>query len=241
MKLIILLISIFCISSSTGFSQTDTIYIIKTDTVFVSEKKDIMYKMFVENREAEIRHLWKMNFVDMGLVRPNIAFEQRIFKSFSIESYISLGLKGNLYQKNEIFNGTRGSTFEFEQQVKYYYNIKRREHLGKKTNGFTGNNISLSFWYNENYDPTWKVQGNQYLEPKNYNLGLKHSIQHRIGNIGYLEFYMAVYYRWGTKHEQLLDLIFKTYDINPSIVPVVGIRAGFAIDTKKNLKKAFKN
>jgi hypothetical protein len=244
MKKYLLLFFLILLAIDKGFSQTDTIIIYKTDTVFVTEKQDIMYKMFVENKETEIKHLWKMNLVDLGLVRPNISYEQRLSKALSVELSISAGLKGNLYLKSELTSVDLYPTFEFEQQFKYYYNLNRRNGLGKKTNGFSGNYFATSFWYNKNYDPTWKDQGKFYSTLENYNLGIKHGIQRRVGNIGYIDFYFGFYYRWGTNHSfsnnpdfaNLLKLM-----VNYHIVPVVGIKAGFAIDSKENLKRLMKN
>ncbi len=227
-------------------AQTDTLVIIKTDTVFMPEKEDLMYKLFLENRGVETNHLWKLNLVDLAVLRPNLGYEHRLGRSWSVEGYGSLGFNGNLeleYEENDPIPFPTNNfdyVIEFEQQFKYYYNLTRRKKIGKKTHGFRGNYVASSFWYKSSHGES---TNNQYypsifhFNSTQYNAGLKYGLQRRIGNIGYIDFSIGAYYRWesitGYSYSDRTEINTK----NNRVVLSIGIKAGFAIDSFKNLKK----
>jgi hypothetical protein len=229
------------------YAQADTIYIVKTDTVFMQEKNDLMYRLFVEQRGIESNHLWKFNLVDIGLLKPNVGYEHKLGNAFSVEGYLSYGMNYNIYPLYPS-NGTYGSNteqvFEFEGLFKYYYNLKRRERLGKKTYGFRGNYVAASLWYNQFDDQSLKTDSTNTPSVQLINLGIKYGLQRRIGNIGYIEFFGGIYYRWETISQWLINSSAEHIsfsDHNDYIILTIGLRAGFAIDSFDNLRRMFKD
>lgn len=258
--LFFLIIIIFC----TCYSQTDTVVIIKTDTVFAPEKQDRLYKFFVESKEADIRHLWKVNLADIGLQRANITFEQRLPKSWSAEGCLSFGYNWIKPSSSEFFwydtsplhhhrpalssssVSVSGESLEIEQLFKYYYNLNKRERHGKRTNGFSGNYFATSILFNNIDTPSDLNTDDYYAESgRNINLGIKYGIQRRIGNLGYVEVYTGLYYRWESvkfvpTRADAADADKWTFRDDYAVLKI-GIRVGFAIDTFDNLRKMIKN
>jgi hypothetical protein len=250
MKKYIILVLLMLIYIGNSYSQIDTVIIVKTDTVLVPEKQDRLYKFFVENKETETKHLWKMNLVDIALFKPNIVYEQRLAKLWSVEGYIRYGygsgigtINGKLITSE---HHSSNATIEFEQLFKYYYNLNRRERRGKKTNGFSGNYFASSIWINEYRDPLLETDSTSSSGVDNKNIGIKYGIQRRIGNLGYIEIYAGIYYRWETIHQSLKNASPGTYnndynDFNNMVMPRIGIKAGFAIGSFDNLKRRIKD
>ncbi len=240
-----LLLILFIYTAINATAQADTIVIIKTDTVFVQEKHDLMYKSFVENRGEGTNHLWKINLIDVGLLRLNVGYEHRLGKSWSVEGYLSYGEKAELYRRSQgAFGFVSGNRLEFEQIFKYYYNLNRREKLGKKSYGFRGNYFATSFWFEGFEDNTICTDSTDAPQVERKNLGIKYGIQRRIGNLGYIEFYVGLYYRW-----ESIEYSFNTGFSVPSqwwteydnyFNPVLGIRVGFAIDSFGSLRRMIK-
>lgn len=246
---------------NNSFSQTDTVYIVKTDTVFVMEKQDRMYKYFLENKEADIDHLWKLNLTNASILQFNIGYEQRIVKSLTIEGYFkageyiddynisTLGRANSVYTNHNIpseFHSS-GTVLEFEQLFKYYFNLERREKFGKKTNGFSGNYLATSFLYKRFQDPEMDYQNNLSNYIQNINLGIKYGLQRRIGRLGFIEAYAGLYYRWESikwhsysastpPSDKRLWTEHESY-----LIPTIGIKAGFAIDSFDNLRRMIKD
>lgn len=261
MKKYLLMACLFIIFKTVGFSQTDTVFIIKSDTVFVTEKQDRMYKYFVENKEAEIKHLWKINLTNASIFMFNIGYEQRINKFITVESYFkigeyssddffsTLGRANSVYSNHNIpseFHST-STIIEFEQSMKCYHNFNLREKLGKKTNGFSGNYLAVSFQFKRFYDYDIDYQYNYSGLIRNINLGIKYGLQRRIGRLGYVEAYAGLYYRW-----ESIDWHHYSTSTPPGetqfwtehesyLIPTIGIKAGFAIDSFHNLRRMFKD
>jgi len=260
MKKYFLIACLFSAFITTGFSQADTVYIVKADTIFMPQKQDIMYKMFVENKEPIIKHLWKTNLVGFGFLLPNVGFEQRIGKSWTVEGIAICGI--NTYTANfpegdflytsydyNIDNTTpSGLYFEFEQSFKYYFNLKGRERQGLKTNGFSANYFATVISFNrQKYNGTGHFMDTLYYESinfenteKNLNVGLKYGVQRRICDIINIEFYTGCYYnfRWDNIDRFWPTMSKKYY--SHKIIPFVGLRFGFAIGSFKNLKNRIK-
>jgi len=241
MKRSLLLFFLILLAIDKGFSQTDTIIIYKTDTVFVTEKQDIMYKMFVENKEAEIKRLWKMSLIDFSIPMPNIGLEQKLGKLFSIEGYLRFGFS-NLpdfsisESKSFLFESESDPylLFEFEQMFKYYFDINIRERKGLRTNGFSGTYFATSILYNRKEYSYFFNEITPTPRETNLNLGLKYGVQRRIGSYINFDIFIGLYYNYIWKKEQ-----YKT-EFGTRFHPIAGVRAGFAIDSFKNLKSRIK-
>lgn len=261
MNKIILIFFYFILLFNKSFAQTDTVYIIKTDTVFVMEKQDRLYKFFVENKEADINCLWKMNLTNVSVFLLNIGYEKRIIRSFTAESYFRLGgylnelslnsinSSGSLYSNHKTPSEFHSSsvTIEFEQLLKFYYNLNRREKLGKKTNGFSGNYLAVSFLFKKFQDPEIEYENNCPGNTRNFNLGIKYGVQRRVGKLGYIEAYAGLYYRWESIYWDYYDTSTPTLDSymwtehKNYFVPVIGIKAGFAISSFDYLRRMIKD
>jgi hypothetical protein len=210
-------------------SQADTVTPApRCDTSYTECNR--VYMLFIANRNREVKHLWKLNMVG-GYNMENLCFgyEQRISKSITTESCLIGDLLG-LY-------GWRHLYFGVSQSVRYYYNLGRRERLGKRINGFCGNYFSIGgFLYNSS--PYNKYDGVAYIPPFNYpprrfGVDVLYGLQRRLGNIGYVELFLGVeaYKPLHQKYYHNSEIGFK---------PEIGIRAGFAIDSFKEIKRAFK-
>ena len=86
---LLLMITISCI---TGYSQTDSLKIPDLKGNPTEDKYDSIYGRYVQSREAEIRHLWKLNLVDADVFNVNLGYEKKLGKSWSSDSYLSFGL-----------------------------------------------------------------------------------------------------------------------------------------------------
>jgi hypothetical protein len=211
-------------------SQVDTVKpAARCDTTNIECNR--VYQLFIANQNRVVNHLWKLNLVSGSfLENQSLGFEQKISKSITTES----SLIGNILN----YTNWRYIYFGVSQDVKYYYNLDRRERLGKRTNGISGNYISVGgFFYNS--PNRYTLNGVAYYPPDNsisasrYGLSMRYGMQRRIGNIGYIDLSLGLE-------------VFKPYHLgfydNKKIGfrPKVGIRAGFAIDSFRELKKAFK-
>jgi hypothetical protein len=228
-----------CLLSVNGFSQTDTVYLIKSDTVFEVQKQDLLYRLLVEDRGIETGHLWKINIVDIGFLKPNLGYEQLITGPLTIEGYFSYGAASVGFVKDGVYSFLHNSSVELEQQFKYYYNLRSRERSGKKIYGFSANYVSSSLWYSQNDDMAFTTDSTSFPNVKRYNLGFKYGIQRRIGNLAYVDVYAGVYYCW----EEIISTALsnqKVLNYNNYVYPVLGIKAGFAIDSFANLKRMLK-
>ena len=218
-------------------AQTDTIYIVKTDTVFATVRQDRLYRFFVENRGTETNHLWKINLAEIGVVKANIGYEHRLGKAWSVEGYLSIGSNGYL----EFGQYKTPASFEAEQLFKYYYNLNRRARLGKKTNGFSGNYIATSLCYTNDRIQVDINNMSRTQVVNSYNIGLKYGLQRRIGNFGYIDLFAGVYYRYQSIHYRgsFVDELPKEY--NHKIIPLIGLKIGFAIDSFDNFRRMLKD
>lgn len=242
MRNYILMVFLAFIVVKPGYSQTDTVVIVKTDTVFVTEKQDNIYKFYIQNKGPQTKHLWKLNFL-----KPEIGFEQRLAKAWSAEGYLGFGLYsfpvGISISSNDIITSDENSSTNesrIEQQFKYYYNLNRRQRLAKKTNGFSSNYIASSF-----YCEAFRY-GSNHTKAISYNLGIRSGLQRRIGNLGYFEFYTGLYYRWEKQTSRNLvgsgnNLYYENEtQYSNGFILLVGLKVGFAIDSFHNLKKMLK-
>jgi hypothetical protein len=197
------------------FSQTDSVSVISAGKDSIDAKYDRIYKYFIEDKK-EIKHLWKVNIVNFSFFAPNIVYEQKIGKSFSSETYLKLGTFAN-------YNNFQYYSYGFfvNQGIKYYYNIKKRELKGKRTNGFNGNYFALVGFYGH----VRNVHPDSSSIPEhlsNYGLALRYGLQRRLGNIGYIEPFVQM---GGINYSNNTGFHFTMS---------IGLNAGFSLDSFKN-------
>jgi hypothetical protein len=225
------------------FSQTDTM-----DNKY--------YKIFIEDQEKEVKQLWKMNLIGFNVLSPNCGLELKLGKKWSSDTYAKLGSDIEFQSDTDVIIGSKSFlVMELSQQIKYYFNLQRREKLGKKTNGFTGNYFSLFFFAKINeYDYKELIETRKAYASADiflYGAGLTYGLQRRIGNIGYFEVFAGMKYLFKEVPEKITETKntvdgkdFYKYDIKKStsqtLVPTIGIKAGFAIDSHANFKRMFK-
>ena len=214
----------FLILSLNTLAQKDTIS-------NAGEKEDAHYKLYIEEQKKEIKQLIKFNLVGLD-ANINCSFEFKIGNSWSWETYVKYG-----YEYRSSFDTIQSEGLsdvkEIEQDIKYYYNFGRREKLGKITNGFSGNYISLRLFGRER----------SYGYPESfitYGVGINYGIQRRIGKIGYVEVFGGMRYQFRQIPEKFEDVIKKgvTHAIlrkstRQELLPTIGLRAGFDIARKK--------
>ena len=243
-KLLILLSIIFF--SEIILAQEDTIIYenISNDSI---DKYDRIYKLFIQDKK-EVKHLWKINLLDFRMVEPNVGFEKKIGKKFSFDSYVNFdNLPG--------FNYVYSISGQFD--LKYYYNIPKRDQKGKNTNGFSANyfGIGLNGTHNTYLEPNtnpylsqntlypYLGHGYTFNEYDTYkyqglSIKLKYGIQRRIGNIGYFEPYIS--YRFLVWHNYLECDNYFNIPLEVYFPFEMRIKVGFAIDSFKGLKQRFK-
>jgi hypothetical protein len=225
------LLAVFLIISiANGYSQKDSLTRENKDTV--DEKYDRVYKLFIKDEDKEIKHLWKINVVDLGLLMPNLGYEQKIKKWLSYDTYIKIGF--DWWDNYSKFI----PKWEVNQFLKIYYSVNRRERLGKKTNGFTGSYIAVGLLGGERQDPKpalhegYIISANLY-----YGAGMYYGFQRRIGNIGYFEIIGGINYLHQNQSEYkknntiLCDFLYPEKSSAWRDIPVIRIKAGFAIDS----------
>ena len=209
-------------------SQVDTLSPApRCDTTHIECNR--VYQLFIANRNREVNNLWKLNLAG-GYFLKNLSFsyEHKICKSITTES----SLIGNFIE----LSNWEHLYFGVSQDVRYYYNQGRRERLGKRVNGFSGNYFSFGVFFNNSIIYTHnRVESIPpfYYPPCSFGLNVLHGMQRRIGNIGYIDLFLGLQ-AYKPYHAEFYD------NSNIKFKPSLGIRAGFAIDSFKNLKKMLK-
>jgi len=219
------------------YSQEDTMIFSKEKNYPEDDKYDTLYKQFVKDQDQEIRHLWKINLVDLSILMPNLDFEQKLGKLWSSESYLKLGII-----TRDDYKGVF-SQWEVSQQLKLYYNLNRRERHGKKTNGFSGNYFSLILFASNHDYPKPGFQ-NTFLmtEVSYYGAGIHYGLQRRIGNTGYFEIFAGMHYNYQQLSEYTDRIPFFEFPNSGSaggwkFSEAFGVKAGFAISSFSNRVK----
>ncbi len=234
MKKLIIVLFLVMAGMQYSRSQSDTILVSEEQVNRSDEKYDRVYKLFIEDRDREIKHLWKLNLLQLTLIQPNVGFEQRIGQKFSSETYILIGFP-NHWQSGYL-GGYAYQYFNLlvTQQLRFYYNYSRRENLGKITNGFSGNYFACElhsgygrYIDNSIFDTSFGISENQF----GYGFGFYYGLQRRIGNIGYFDCFAGL---------KIITSLSGFYSDGYYGIPHIGIRAGFAIDSFKNLKRMLK-
>ncbi len=257
-KYVLPLLMIF-VWMNTGYSQSDTIMVSEGKNHPEDDKYDTLYKMFVKDQEPEISHLWKINLVDLAILMPNLDLEQKLGKLWSSDSYFKLGveLKPSSRASGSILDtsGDPSTELELEQQFKYYLNLIKHEKPGGKNHGFTGDYFSIGLFascrgYTYDFkDPsfpdfTMSVSARMVT----YGAGIKYGLQRRIGNIGYFDVFAGMNYQVREVPEKVVFIDkgngYFEYRVRKAgkqeFMPMIGIRAGFAIDSNSKLMKILK-
>jgi hypothetical protein len=229
----------FLVLSLNTFAQKDTIS-------NATEKEDPHYKLYIEDQKREIKALLKINLLSVGAIFLNCALEVKLSDSWTWETYIKYGEEfkssfdtSSQFGKTHInYSGQLSGVGEIEQDIKYYYNFKRREKLGKITNGFCGNYIAIRLFGSMH---TYDIEG--YSDDYNtYGVGINYGIQRRIGKIGYVEIFGGIRYQFREIPEKFEEVIingvkdpFPTLrkSTRQELLPTIGLRAGFDIAWKK--------
>jgi hypothetical protein len=227
---------IIVLSTKTGYAQSDTITVSEEKNQ-ADEKYDRMYKRYILDRPsepAEIKHLWKTNLIDLGLLMPNIDFEQK-FGNWSSDSYVKIGVD---WWENIKFI----SKWEVSQQLKFYYNTKHRKKMGRKTNGFSGNYFSLNIFGGEKQNAKPALNNETTVESELfYGVGLSYGLQRRISNIGYIEISGGPDFRYRKISGIEVNNISNSnmYELFTSLM-LLRVKAGFALDSFSKKHKLLK-
>ncbi|MBN1117659.1 MAG: hypothetical protein JXA77_10670 [Bacteroidales bacterium] len=225
----IIIIIILSIASQLLLGQNDSTNSSGNESETVSVKNDRMYKLFLEQNDEEIKQLFKLNIIGLNQLAPLIAYEHKLGKSFSSETSLSI-LSTTRINSYYQFNGTRSSSIIFGyghsvsgyQMFKYYYNLNRRERLGKNINGFSGNYFAVQV------GAIYIYNGMGYL--RNYNIlqfDFTYGIQRKIGNIGFIEPSVSLFFRQDN------------YDYF-NIIPTVNLEMGFSFESFSKLDRILK-
>jgi hypothetical protein len=208
------------ISTLLSFSQSDTILVSSGVKDSIDIKYDRIYKLFIQDKSHDVRHLWKVNLLQLSYLPLNLAYEQKIGNKWSNETY--LGISPNFYFIPDY------TSYEYyillEDRIKYYYNLTRRERLGKNTGGFSGNYLGIGGALKGR---EWSSFNAEYHYPSiDYISFLYYGLQRRIGNIGYFEMYIGVGHQINIKNSPHEGLYWD-----------MTLRLGFAIESMAELKR----
>lgn len=236
-------------------AQTDSIFVERDDSITQINPDDKIYRLFIEDKTREIRHLFKVNLISLSLVNLNIGYEQRLGRNWSSDTYLGFGNPDQGILSYETIkwyseNGIQPYAFGvgLSQDIKFYYNLQRRQRLGKRYRGFSGNYFGLRIG---GYYSLSKLKTDSYDASTSYrNAGanLIYGLQRRIGNIGYVAIFTGIGGYYYYSRAEITEII--EYDPENRIIiledleftgPFIGISAGFAIDSFKNLRRMLKD
>lgn len=193
-------------------------------SVLKNQEYDKIFSYFIADKE-EIKTLLKINAVEWGQLQPSARMEFMLTPATTLEPSIVL----------------KASNWSFEDGLQYgliggfdykvYYNKKRRERLGKSTNGFSANYFALGAYgiftdYQKYIENLFNQQRVKHASPliddfySGFNFELKYGLQRRIGNIGYVDVQAGAGYN-----------VFNGFKGAP--YPILRIGIGFGVTSKK--------
>lgn len=215
--------------AASNYGQTDSLPQGDTDLQMKDGKYFGFHRMLCESGPAETKHLWKLDLANSGLLTPQVYYEQRVFPWLSAE----FGLKAGIDLSGYNFDGFIDETDKIvntDFTLKYYYNLKRREKLGKRTSGFTGNYFFLNLYSDYTYKD--ELFGDEFY----YGIRAGYGLQRRLGSIGYFELLGGLQYRKGenSAYHPTMNPYVPEYDI--SLTPFMEIKIGIALDSFGDLK-----
>lgn len=222
---IVIVCAFFC-SETNALSQTSSMVYSEDTTQIIESEYDRLYRLFLSDKKR-IYTIIKINATDWGQLMPSIVVEQNMNHSYNFE--VGMRLSAFDWSFENGINYAFTSTLDF----KYYYNYKRREKRGRKTNGFSGNYFALGGAltvsdYNT-FMETEMLKHNIHfaspLNPKIYNIwsaDLKYGIQRRLGAIGYIDVQAGFRY-----------INYINYGEN--LLPILRVGIGFGLTKEKAL------
>ncbi|MBN1117658.1 MAG: hypothetical protein JXA77_10665 [Bacteroidales bacterium] len=224
-------------------AQSDTIISSTAQPDSIDVKYDRIYKLFVQEQDHDIQHLIKLNLFNIDVLMPKLAFEQKLGRSLSCEANIFVAYIPFVFSDDSTtkFHSTlefRDSDFQCfsiggYQMLKIFHNLKRRERLGRNTNGFSGNYFGIKV--SENYTWFGANEQNNYLENKYYLIpGFQYGIQRRIGNIGNTELCFSLNYPLAE------GVLINDESWKFGLETAITFKIGFAIESVSSLKKMLK-
>lgn len=110
------------------------------------------------------------------------------------------------------------------EMIKFYHNFNRRQRLGKPINGFSGNFFAVQFGAIYIHDEIFYQQDINYEFL--FEVDVTYGIQRRIGNIGYIE--------------PSVSLFFRPDQNDITTRASFNLEMGFAFDTFSNLDRMLK-
>lgn len=229
-KTLLLLYFIFCRQVFLLNAQHDTLQVVPAEINSTHDKFDQPYKQYIRQNKPAINHLWKLDLVDLDIPVFSLGYEHKLGKLWTTESYLKIGLPAYWgYYRMDV-------EWSFSHQFKFYYNLNRRERLGRKTNGFSANYLSVNIFGEEKRDPKPGYNGDMLKDAESgYGIGLHYGMQRRIGNF-FIEPYVGMNYGYYSFLEtDGADFLFSNLGSRKAgrwnFLPVVGIKAGIALES----------
>jgi hypothetical protein len=218
--------SILAWCSFTVYAQEERITY-SEDTTENINQYDRYYQLTSEQKR-DVNTLLKFDAVQWGQVHPSLTIEQRIWKNLTVEPSITFS---SLAWSSEL-----GINFAFNPNVslKYYFNKKRRERLGKNVIGFSGDYISVNFSYSVTDDKNFfeyelgdnflNLEDGDELTADFYNYAswnIMYGIQRKFGKLAYADISGGIQRSY-----------FGDYGIS-KVLPVIKLRLGFALSIEQ--------
>jgi hypothetical protein len=228
MKKLIYITLLYLICSQLSIAQDDSIIVSTGMKDSIDMKYDRIYKLFIQDKSHDVRHLWKVNLAQLGFESLNMGYEQKIGKNWSNETYLLASYSIDRLGHNLYYYG-----INLNDQIKYYYNLGRRQRLGKNINAFGGDYFgiggSFGLYYFDTSSLVYHTNPDNYLNTS-YQAYIRYGLQRRIGNIGFFEVYAGINY-WYYK-------LYKDIPVKQDLIsPEIGLKLGFAIESFSNLKR----
>jgi hypothetical protein len=88
MKKLIYITLLYLICSQLSIAQDDSIIVSTGMKDSIDMKYDRIYKLFIQDKSHDVRHLWKVNLAQLGFESLNMGYEQKIGKNWSNETYL---------------------------------------------------------------------------------------------------------------------------------------------------------
>lgn len=226
LKAIAILISFLWLFFSTSKvkAQQDTItYSVETPDS-TNPRYDQLYKIFLADKTKETKQLWKVDLFPIGQIYPNLTYEYRIGENFSLNTGVIFEPTIKIFEISQY-------RCQLSEGFRYYYNLKKRERLAKRTSGFSGNFFELEGIFTIINEFKWKAPAVYYT-----SLSFNYGLQRRIGNFGFIEPKLG----YGLMSIRIKDeevVVYSEEIKNRPVFPyvVMKLQIGFAISSFKNL------
>lgn len=209
-----------------SYAQEETVTIAECEIDTTVNEYDKLLKYFLVEKE-EVKRLWKANMVEWAQFHPSISFEQNLgyWSSFELDFLIEPAYKKYNDKEFEfiLLNSelllsdieAKYTNIQLNLEYRCYITKKRRERLGKTTNGFSGSflfvgggiafddkrtNNPISQEHNRTASNKVEIientMQNYYGYDFSYNFKSGLGYQRRLGKIGYIELKCGIRYRF---------------------------------------------